>query len=433
MTNKIPITPFATRLSGSAKETQLRIHSIFQWKKERPSVWLFTFMVVVIFGCIGLVSCRDGSDLPELTLSDGSRVYAGKGLLNDPTADIFLQNSEGDTELLVQLPYDSHTLDWSTVTFREFEDVLGESGVVISYQLGDAVRRHQYWTVGGESLTATDNDTWEIDVDGDGQKELINHSSNIRHYLKIVQRLDGEVTTTPLNEVVAVYMGLDETDSMELHYEPDTGVVFATWTIPTGEKMNRTFTIRELFELARGIVQYPELFAREPKIGDPFLRFAGMEYQNVNIPDAWGLCMGDEQSSMRYYFFGTQGLPGLSEMPDKYKQQLRCAGIVSTVEEMIPEITGSMSLDEFLKLFGIWNYTYGYEDAPDQGWLNILMDDRFATWIHTDNPVVEVHDPAAVVVDPDDVLLFIDGTIELENYMICEEYWNEIMMAEIRR
>ena len=100
---------------------------------------------------------------------------------------------------------------------------------------------------------------------------------------------------------------------------------------------------------------------------------------------------------------------------------------------MIPEITGSMSLDEFLKLFGIWNYTYGYEDAPDQGWLNILMDDRFTTWIHTDNPVVEVHDPAAVVVDPDDVLLFIDGTIELENYMICEDYWNEIMMAEIRR
>ena len=62
-----------------------------------------------------------------------------------------------------------------------------------------------------------------------------------------------------------------------------------------------------------------------------------------------------------------------------------------------------------------------------------MMDDRFTTWIHTDNPVAEVHDPAAVVVDPDDVLLFIDGTIELENYMICEDYWNEIMMAEIRR
>ena len=51
-----PNTPFATRLSGSAKETQLRIRSMFQWKKKRPPVWLFAFIVVVIFGCIGLVS-----------------------------------------------------------------------------------------------------------------------------------------------------------------------------------------------------------------------------------------------------------------------------------------------------------------------------------------------------------------------------------------
>ena len=63
MSNKIPKTPFATRLSGSAKETQLRIRSIFQWKKKRPPVWLFAFIAVVIFGCIGLVSCREKEDV----------------------------------------------------------------------------------------------------------------------------------------------------------------------------------------------------------------------------------------------------------------------------------------------------------------------------------------------------------------------------------
>ena len=63
MRNKIPNTPFATRLSGSAKETQLRIRSMFQWKKKRPPVWLFAFIVVVIFGCIGLVSCREKEDV----------------------------------------------------------------------------------------------------------------------------------------------------------------------------------------------------------------------------------------------------------------------------------------------------------------------------------------------------------------------------------
>ena len=55
---KIPQTPFSTHLSGSAKETQLRLRSIFQWKKHRPPVWLFTLIVVVLLGCFGLVSCR---------------------------------------------------------------------------------------------------------------------------------------------------------------------------------------------------------------------------------------------------------------------------------------------------------------------------------------------------------------------------------------
>ena len=63
MRNKIPNTPFATRLSGSAKETQLRIRSMFQWKKKRPPIWLFAFIVVVLFGCIGLVSCREKEDV----------------------------------------------------------------------------------------------------------------------------------------------------------------------------------------------------------------------------------------------------------------------------------------------------------------------------------------------------------------------------------
>lgn len=58
MRNLIPKTPFATRLSGSAKETELRLRSIFQWQKKRPPVWLFTLIVLVIFSCIGLVSCQ---------------------------------------------------------------------------------------------------------------------------------------------------------------------------------------------------------------------------------------------------------------------------------------------------------------------------------------------------------------------------------------
>ena len=35
-----PRSPFATPLSGSARETELRLRSIFQWKKRRPPALL---------------------------------------------------------------------------------------------------------------------------------------------------------------------------------------------------------------------------------------------------------------------------------------------------------------------------------------------------------------------------------------------------------
>ena len=62
---KIPKTPFATQLSGSAKETQLRLRSIFQWKKHRPPVWLFALTAFVLIGCFGLVSCQPEPEQPD--------------------------------------------------------------------------------------------------------------------------------------------------------------------------------------------------------------------------------------------------------------------------------------------------------------------------------------------------------------------------------
>lgn len=74
---RCPKTPIATCLSGSAKETQLRLCSIFEWKKHRPPVWLFTLIVLVIMGCSVLVSCRQSAEqlptesmIPELDESE---------------------------------------------------------------------------------------------------------------------------------------------------------------------------------------------------------------------------------------------------------------------------------------------------------------------------------------------------------------------------
>ena len=58
MKHSIPRSPFATPLSRSGKETELRIRSIFQWKKQRPPLWLMALVALVILTCCGLVSCQ---------------------------------------------------------------------------------------------------------------------------------------------------------------------------------------------------------------------------------------------------------------------------------------------------------------------------------------------------------------------------------------
>ena len=52
---KVPYSPFTTHLSGSAKETELRIRNIFQWKKKRPPVIALIAAVLVVVFCGSLI------------------------------------------------------------------------------------------------------------------------------------------------------------------------------------------------------------------------------------------------------------------------------------------------------------------------------------------------------------------------------------------
>ena len=58
MTPRFPRSPLTTRLSGSARETEHRIRSIFLWKKKRPPVLVLALAAVIIALCGGLVSCQ---------------------------------------------------------------------------------------------------------------------------------------------------------------------------------------------------------------------------------------------------------------------------------------------------------------------------------------------------------------------------------------
>ena len=61
-------TPFSTALSGSARETELRIRSIFQFQKKRPPVWLMVLAALVALSCGSLVACR----MEEAPAPDGA-------------------------------------------------------------------------------------------------------------------------------------------------------------------------------------------------------------------------------------------------------------------------------------------------------------------------------------------------------------------------
>lgn len=63
---KISRTPVSTCLSGSAKEAELRIRNIFQWKKKRPPMVLFVLTAVAVLFCCGLVSCQEQENVPSV-------------------------------------------------------------------------------------------------------------------------------------------------------------------------------------------------------------------------------------------------------------------------------------------------------------------------------------------------------------------------------
>ena len=103
----LPISPFTTALSGSAREMELRIRSIFQWKRRRPPLPLLILLLAAALLCGTLVSCRtEEPDLAQLLLEahenypyDGGRM-SSKLLLS--------QEGEGCTLALALVDGGSH-------------------------------------------------------------------------------------------------------------------------------------------------------------------------------------------------------------------------------------------------------------------------------------------------------------------------------------
>ena len=103
MKQKMPTSPFATRLSGSAKETELRIRNIFQWKKKRPPVLLVVLSALAVLFCCGLVSCQAQRELSSaeetqqdtVTPEEQAAPLEGEDLSPDGQYEVRLVGREG--------------------------------------------------------------------------------------------------------------------------------------------------------------------------------------------------------------------------------------------------------------------------------------------------------------------------------------------------
>ena len=73
MNNKMPRTPFSLPLSGSARETEIRLRNIFSGPKKRPPLPFLILMFSVCIFCGNLVSCQmaepDAPALPDISAS----------------------------------------------------------------------------------------------------------------------------------------------------------------------------------------------------------------------------------------------------------------------------------------------------------------------------------------------------------------------------
>ncbi len=96
MKNKMPRTPFSTPLSGSAKETEMRIRNIMSGPKRRPPVLFLALVFSVCIFCGNLVSCQVAK--AERAQSGGSSSQEVQGT----PADLGGLSADGAEEALLQ-------------------------------------------------------------------------------------------------------------------------------------------------------------------------------------------------------------------------------------------------------------------------------------------------------------------------------------------
>ena len=122
MNNKMPRTPFSTPLSGSARETELRLKNIFSGPKKRPPVLFLALMFSVCLLCGNLVSFQ----VEAATYADSA-----------PNQPNHSQTADASLDLTEHEP--------ASVTYQTGEAPLSEGEQLLLEKLFRAAERQNGW------------------------------------------------------------------------------------------------------------------------------------------------------------------------------------------------------------------------------------------------------------------------------------------------
>lgn len=151
-------TLFSTHLSGSARETELRIRNIVQWKKKRPPVVLVVLTAMVLL-CFGLFSCTPQAESPAV---------------DDPAAEMTPPVDEIVPDLPPS-PSSEPVKKEREVAMEAFFAILSGSGEFISAESGKtlSIERIREETSVVEGATVSVPNFAVVDMDADGVEELV--------------------------------------------------------------------------------------------------------------------------------------------------------------------------------------------------------------------------------------------------------------------
>ena len=201
MKNKMPRTPFSTPLSGSARETEIRLRNIFSGPKKRPPLPFLILMFSVCIFCGNLVSCQmaepDAPALPDISASLPE--IPDISLPDPPKQKLEMEIQEHQ----VVLQDEDADLDGDgladTVTATTRFDPQNESGstiITLTAALGRGETVERQWTEEGwlgigdlmaGYLTSPDRDALVLGLEVSGS----NYGAAETHILELI---DGELT-----------------------------------------------------------------------------------------------------------------------------------------------------------------------------------------------------------------------------------------------